>query len=286
MKFGVNTFIWSAHFDKSQIALLARLKEAGFDGVELPLIDSNPAVDADVRRALQENRLQCTFCSIIPADLSLIAREVEVRNRTKQHVENCVRTVAEMGGRLIAGPLYSPVGYLPGRRRTQDEWQRAVECFQELGPVLDRYGVAVAIEPLNRYETYFLNTVSDAVLLCREIGHPKIGILFDTYHTNIEEKAIADAVRQAGHYLMHVHSCENDRGVPGSGHIEWREFFNALREIRYDGWLTIEGFGFALGALSAAASIWRDLAPTPDAIAFDGLKFLREQTAYSARLGS
>ncbi|MBV9083812.1 MAG: sugar phosphate isomerase/epimerase [Acidobacteriaceae bacterium] len=279
MKFGVNTFIWSDRFDKRHAALLPALKQAGFDGVELPLVDLHPSYDRDIRAALEQNQLECTFCSVIPGGLSVIDEDAGIRRKTKQHLEDCVRTAAEMGGRLIAGPLYSPVGYLPGRRRTRDEWKRAVESFQQLGPMLDNYGVTLAIEPLNRYETYFLNTVSDAVLLCREIGHPKVGILFDTYHANIEEKNIADALRQAGSYLKHVHSCENDRGIPGSGHIEWPAIVEALRQLRYEGWLTIEGFGFSLGALSAAASIWRDLAPEPGAIAFEGLRFLRARLA-------
>jgi D-psicose/D-tagatose/L-ribulose 3-epimerase len=102
-------------------------------------------------------------------------------------------------------------------------------------------------------------------------------VLVDTFHANIEEKSIPDAYRKAAKYLKHVHTCENDRGAPGSGHVEWREVFAALREIGYDGWLTIESFGFSLGGISAAASIWRDLAATPDAIAFDGVKFLKQQ---------
>ncbi len=151
-----------------------------------------------------------------------------------------------------------------------------MECFQQLGPSLDKYDVTLAIEPLNRYETYFLNTAKDAVRLCREIGHPRVGILFDTYHANIEEKDIASAIRETGPYLRHFHSCENDRGIPGTGHIDWPRVFGALRDANYDAWLTIESFGFSLGALSAAASIWRDLAPSAQDIAIEGLQFLRE----------
>jgi D-psicose/D-tagatose/L-ribulose 3-epimerase len=180
-----------------------------------------------------------------------------------------------MGSKIIAGPLYAPVGYFSGQRRTTDEWRRTVECFQTLGPALDEYGITLAIEPLNRYETYFLNTAADAVRLCGEIGHPRIGILFDTYHANIEEKNIAMAIREAGPFLRHFHSCENDRGIPGTGHVDWAGVFGAVREAYYDGWLTIESFGFSLGALSAAASIWRDLAPSAEDIAVEGLRFLR-----------
>jgi D-psicose/D-tagatose/L-ribulose 3-epimerase len=136
--------------------------------------------------------------------------------------------------------------------------------------------MVLAIEPLNRFETYFLNTAADAALLCDQINHPDIGILFDTFHANIEEKDIAAGIRTVGRHLRHVHTCENDRGIPGSGHVGWTAVFQALRDLRYDGWLTIESFGFNIGDISAAAAIWRDIEMTPDSIAFEGVKFLRE----------
>src|SRR5439155_12763980 len=133
--------------------------------------------------------------------------------------------------------------------------------WQRLGAAVHAAQIEIAIEPLNRFETYFLNTAADAVTFCQEIGDPPIGILLDTFHANIEGKSIGASVRVAAPHLKHLHTCENDRGVPGSGHVAWTEFFAAVAEIGYDRWLTIESFGFALGALSAAAAIWRDLAP-------------------------
>jgi D-psicose/D-tagatose/L-ribulose 3-epimerase len=151
-----------------------------------------------------------------------------------------------------------------------------VESWQELGRLVSAAGIEIGIEPLNRFETYFLNTAADAVALCDAIAEPSIGILFDTFHANIEEKSVAGALRQAAPHLKHLHTCENDRGTPGSGHVAWPELFRAVAEIGYDRWLTIESFGFAAGPLSAAAAIWRDLAVTSDAIAFDGVRFLRQ----------
>lgn len=276
MKFAANTFIWADHFDRSHLSLLHKLKEAGFDGVELPLLEPPQMRDREIKHAIENSGLACTFCSVLPERLNMLSDDAPVRNKTRDHLNECIQVAAETGGHLLAGPLYAPVGYLPGRRRTPDEWRRAIETFQELGPVLDNYQITLAIEPLNRYETYFLNTAADAAKLCQEIGHPRIGILFDTYHANIEEKTMRGAIARAGPYLRHFHACENDRGVPGTGHIDWPAIFSALQEVNYDEWLTIEGFGFSLGALSTAASIWRDLAPTPDAIAFEGVRFLRE----------
>ncbi len=189
--------------------------------------------------------------------------------------EEIIKVAAEAGIGIVAGPLYCPVGYLPGRRRTSDEWKWAVEGFQSLGDTLAAHNVTFAIEPLNRFETFFLNTAADAALLAKQIAHPQIGILFDTFHANIEEKNIAEGYRTVGPYLKHVHTCENDRGIPGSGHVAWQEVFAALRSLHYDGWLTIESFGFAIKEISAAASIWRDIEVTPESIAFEGIKFLK-----------
>jgi D-psicose/D-tagatose/L-ribulose 3-epimerase len=275
LKFGINTFLWASAFGAEQFELLPSIREHGFDGVELPLLRPREFKSAAIRRALTENALGCTTCSVVPNGLSLISDEAAVRRKTISYVAECITCTAEAGGTLMVGPLYSPVGYLPGRRRNADEWKRAVEGYQELGPVLQEHGVHVAIEPLNRFETYFLNTTADAVQLCAEIAHPNVGILWDTFHANIEEKNIAEALRLTGRFLKHVHTCENDRGTPGIGHGDWKGVFAALRDLRYDGWLTIESFGFALGDIAAAASIWRDLAPTPEEIAWKGVEFLK-----------
>ena len=275
MKFGVNTFLWTGNFGPEHFDLLPKIKQNGFDGIEVALIRPSDFKAAEIRKALAQNALECTVCSVLPGELSLIAPDAQVRSKTVAHLSECFKAAAEAGATLIAGPLYSPVGYLPGRRRTAEEWKNAVDGYKQLGPVLAANGVHACIEPLNRFETYFLNTTEDAVKLCAEIDHPNVGILWDTFHANIEEKDPAQALRTTGRFLKHVHTCENDRGTPGTGHVDWKGVFAALRDMKYNGWLTIESFGFAIGELSAAASIWRDLARTPEDIAFEGIKFLK-----------
>ena len=276
MKFGVNTFIWSAGFDRSNLPLLPRIKSWGFDGVEVPLFRPKDFAAALIRDGVASNGLECTVCSVLVDGMNLISDDADVRRKTQAHLKEAIKAAAEAGAKMIAGPLYSPVGFLPGRRRTGDEWKWAVEGHQALGETLARHGVTMAIEPLNRFETYFLNTANDAATLASEINHPNVGILFDTFHANIEEKDIGAGYRTVGTHLKHVHACENDRGIPGSGHVEWPSVFKALRDLRYDGWLTIESFGFALPDLSAAAAIWRDIESTPESIAIEGVKFLRK----------
>src|ERR1022692_459880 len=195
MKFGVNTFIWTANFDRSNLPLLPAIKAAGFDGVEVPLFQPAQFAVADIRRGLADNGLECTICSILTGGMNMISDDAAVREKTRVHMQDCAKAAAEVGAKIIAGPLYSPVGLMTGQRPTDDEWKRAVDCYQAIGPTLSEYGVTIAIEPLNRFETYFLNTAADAVALCDAIGHPNVGILFDTFHANIEEKHVADACR-------------------------------------------------------------------------------------------
>jgi D-psicose/D-tagatose/L-ribulose 3-epimerase len=279
MRFGANTLIWAESFGPEQFSVLSRVKAAGLDGVEIPLFHPAGFAAGSIRRALQDAGLACTACTVMPGGMSLASADRQVRDRAGQHLRDCLSAAAELGAGLLVGPMYSPVGCFTGQRRTPDEWLRVVETWQRLADAVQASGVAVAIEPLNRFETYFLNTVADAALLCDEIGNPQIGILVDTFHANIEEKSVGAALRQAGRHLKHVHTCENDRGTPGTGNVNWPEFFAAIQAVRYDGWLTIESFGFRLGEIAAAASIWRDLAPTPESIAFEGVKFLRANVA-------
>ncbi len=277
MKFGANTLIWSGSFGRTEFDVLPRVKEAGFDGVEIPIFHAAGFDGAGARRAIENAGLECTACSALMGESSLITEDAAVRQRTIGLMRDLIAAAAEAGARILAGPMYSAVGYLPGRRRTADEWKRAVDAWRELGDTLTAHQMTLAIEPLNRFETYFLNTAEDAARLCDEIGHPNVGILFDTFHANIEEKSIGAGLRTCARHLKHVHTCENDRGTPGTGHVEWSEVFGALGELGYDGWLTIESFGFNIPEICAAAAIWRDLEKTPEQIAFDGVKFLKER---------
>lgn len=275
MKFGVNTLIWSIAYEPALVPF-AKLKRSAVDGIEVPCFDPASFDAAAVRQSCADWGMAATMCSVCPADGSPISECADDRSRARDHWSRVFDCAADVGAEILAGPSYSPVGYLPGRRRTAEEWRRAVEFHTFLGELADAAGIDLAIEPINRFETYFLNTAADAVRLCDEVGHPRMGILLDTFHSNIEDKNVAAAYRACGEHLKHVHTCENDRGTPGSGHVPWRETFTALREIGYDGWLTIESFNANSRELAAATAIWRDLAASTDDIATDGIPFLRK----------
>lgn len=275
MKYGVTTYVWAAEFGPSHFSVLPRIKEAGLDGIEIPIFQPRELPAAEIRKNAAANGLECTTCTVMLPGLSPISGDAEERRKARIDLKEKIQVTAEVGSCILAGPVYSPVGFLPGRRRTQDEWNWAVETYQSVGDTLAANGVTLAIEPLNRFETFFLNTAEDAAALCDQVGHPNVGVLCDTFHANIEEKNIAAGIRKIGKHLKHLHACENDRGTPGSGHVEWGAIFQVLKDLEYNGWTVMESFGFAQGPMSAAASIWRDIEPTPEAVPFEGIHFLR-----------
>lgn len=277
MKYGVHTFLWTKTFDESNLALLPQLKEQGFNGVEIARYQFDDFPTAKIRAEIERCELNCTLCCGLTMGRSLIDDDPAIRQQTLSFLQQVIQVAAELNSSLLVGPLLAPIGYLCRHRRTVDEWQRAVEGLQFLGATLMQYGVTLALEPMNRYQTYFLNTIADGVALCNEVNHPNIGLLLDVFHANIEEKNVADAILSAGRHLKHLHVCENDRGIPGTGHLDWASIFAALQDLQYNQWLVIESFNFQDQELASGACVWRDLASTPEAIAYEGLAFLKRQ---------
>jgi D-psicose/D-tagatose/L-ribulose 3-epimerase len=275
MKYGVNTMVWTTSVGEEQRPLLSRIRDWGFDGVELFLSPQEPADIPGVRQILDDLSLERTTCSVIPRDFNLVSRAPEVRARGVEFLKRCVERTAELDAHTICGPLYAGLGVMTGARRTHEEWEWAVASLRAAARRGQEVGVTLCVEPLNRFETYFLNTLSDAGQLVHDVGEPNVRIHFDTFHANIEERQPSDSIRAVAKDLGHVHISENDRGIPGTGHTDWRGILSTLKEIGYEGWLTIESFAQPEPELTAAAAIWRDLAPSGDELASRGLRFIR-----------
>lgn len=275
MKFGVNMMVWTTRVGKAQDALFGRIREWGFDGVEPFLSTDEPEDIPRLRAALDQHGLERTTCVVLPRDANLVSEDAATRERGGEFLKKCVDRTAELGGRLMCGPLYAGLGVMTGRRRTEDEWKWAVEGLQRAAEHARKQNVTLCPEPLNRFETYFLNTLEDAARLVQDISAPNVKIHFDTFHSNIEEQHPVQSLRAVIRDVGHVHLSENDRGIPGTGHCDWRGILEVLKENQYSGWLTIESFAQPEPDLAAAAAIWRDLAPTGDDLARRGLAFIK-----------
>lgn len=274
MTIGISTFAWTASFELSHLHLLPRIRNYGFTALEIPMFDPALLPVKALRKELDVNSLECTICAILPEGVNPISPDAATRKISWTHLANCIETAAELGASLVGGPLFAPIGYLPQHRRTPDEWTWAVEALESVTPLLDKYAITLSIEPINRSETFFLRTAEEARSLCEAIAHPHVGVTLDTFHANIEEKSISGALRSLGPWLKHLHASENDRGLLGSGHIDFRDILNALRETGYEGYLMIEGFGFSESEANAPGALWADMRTSPDDVAVKGRDYL------------
>lgn len=277
MKFGANTFIWVSPFASKDVDIIYKVKEMGFDMVEIALEDLSLVDLNKVKGALNSTGLECVVCGAFGPTRDIISDDPSIRENAKKYITDCINACSELGSHIFAGPVYSAVGktrLIPEEKKRQ-EWNLCVETLGQLSDFGQKKGVVIAVEPLNRFETDFINLAQDAVRLVERVNSPSLKVHLDTFHMNIEEKSLGEAVRNTGRHLYHFHACENDRGTPGSGHIPWQEVASALKDIGYDGYIAIESFTPGVKEIAKAAAIWRKLEVDQDTLARKGLKFLK-----------
>jgi D-psicose/D-tagatose/L-ribulose 3-epimerase len=277
MFFGASTFIWTSPFSNATLGLIDRVRNIGFDAIEICVEDPQTIDIASIRRALDKAGLRATVCGAFGPDRDLSSEDAGPREGGLRYLERCAEIAQGLGAPAVIGPMYSAVGKtrLLGPAEREAQWQLAVEGVQRAADFAAEKGVALAVEPLNRFETDLLNTVEQAMRFLQRVDRASVGLLLDTFHMNIEEASIPDAIRQAGDRLFHFHACANHRGTPGRDHLPWPAIVRALRDIRYDGPVVIEAFTPDIREIARAVSIWRPLAASQDALASDGLQFLR-----------
>lgn len=276
MKYGMNLLLWGAEVSDASMRVCEQLQTIGFDGVELPLF--NLDLDyAGVGRHLDDLGLARTAVTVRTEEDNPISTDRSVRVQGIEQNKRCLDACAVAGVETLVGPFHSALGHFPGTGRTDDEWKWGVDAMRQVAEHAETVNVRLAVEPINRFECYFLNTHADAAKFVREVDHWSCGMMYDTFHSNIEEKDIAAAVSAGGDRLYHVHISENDRSTPGQGLIRWDQTFDAIVHSGYDGWLTIEAFGSSLPELAAATKIWRKMYRTEIQLAKDGLAFMKSQ---------
>ncbi len=279
MQFGMNLMLWTANPDASHAQLLAQLRGFGYDLVELPIFAPADFPVADVKKSLADNGLGAVGCSALPADASLISADAGEAQRGMDFLKGSIDVCSQLGATVLCGPLYHPVGSFTGEPPTADERNRYIERMQQLAPHAQAANVKLAVEPLNRFETHFLNLLDDAAAITRAINHPFIGVHSDTFHQGIEEQDSAAAWTKNRDQIIHVHASENHRGCPGKGQVRWDDWARTLKEHNYDGAIVIESFGSGLPELAAATRVWRDLTGDPLVLAREGLNFVKSKFA-------
>jgi len=283
MKYGINLYLWADDMHDGLLPVLESLKRVGYDGVEVPIFDLDTKKWKRWAQRLDDMGLERTANTVIAPEHNPVSADPEVRQAAFAHMQRVVDCCAEAGSSILCGPHQVALGVFTGRGATDEEWKRSVEHLRKVAEYAQRRDVVLAEEVVNRFELYHLNVLDQAIRLVDEVGHPNCRIHLDTFHAHIEEKDPAAAIRRAGERIAHVHVSENDRGVPGTGSVAWDETFDALDDIGYDGWLTVEAFGNFLPNLAAATKIWRPLFESEEQLAIDALAFIKSKTSRPAR---
>lgn len=279
MKVGINLLLWTGNPTKEHLPLIEQIARWGYDGVEVPIFHYDESTYKAFKERMDDLGLGATAITVMPPEANPISEDASVRAKAVEHLKRSLDMAAILGADVFAGPLYSPVGRMVGRPRNDDEWKWAIEVLREACEHAHGLSMDVAIEALNRFETYFINTLADACALARDVDHPRCKVMVDSFHANIEERNIFEACTSVGDLAAHVHVSENDRGVPGAGHVEWQELFGALKKIGYDRWLVIESFSSTVPEIANAASIWRAVSPSNEIVAVEGLAFVKDSWA-------
>ena len=277
MRFGFDLLLWTSHVEEEHWPILDQLQAAGYDGVEIPIFGGDVAHYERLGRRLRETGLGATGIGVMPGGgRNAISPDPAERDGALEHIKWLVDCTAALGGDLAAGPFHQPLGEFSGTGPTDDEKARCAEVHKAAARYAAGSGIALSVEPLNRFECYFLNTAKDAKALVEAVGEPNYGFLYDTFHSNIEEKNQARSIHATAGAFNHVHISENDRGVPGTGPIDFASVFKALKQVGYDGWITVEAFGSALPGLAAATRVWRPLFDKPEDVYLGAIKLMKE----------
>ena len=276
MKYGFNLLLWTGHVTDEHVPVLKALKRTGYDSVEVPIFEG--AIDSYARlgEQLAKMDLDVTTVSVLGAGHDPLSDDRMERQAAVERTKWVIDCTKALGGSIIAGPMHSELGRFTGNGPTVEERKRGIEFHRRAGDDAGKHGMSFALEAVNRFECYFVNTMEDLGAYLDTVDHPMIGALYDTFHANIEEKDPVAAFETIRPHVKHVHITENDRGVPGRGHVPWAETYAAIKRSGYDGWLTIEAFGRALPDLAAATRVWRDFAESPEAVYRDGIKHIKE----------
>src|SRR4051812_25505043 len=278
MRLGINTFLFTSPFTDKSTKLFPQFKRWGFDTIEIPVEDPSHIDSAHVKRELDKNGLVCgSVCACMGGGRDLRGTP-EQQKTGLDYMMKLIDQMVVLNCPSLIGPVYSEVGRADAvpEKEYKQQWKTVVRHLKTLTKYAAKNKKQVCLEPLNRFETDFINTCEQGLKMIKDVGSPALRLHLDTFHMNIEEKDQAAAIRKAGRSLGHFHACGSDRGTPGNDHIDWTPIVRALKAVRYQGDVVIESFSTDVKVIARAAAIWRRMEPTTDEIAVKGVKFLRK----------
>ena len=281
-RFGVNTLIWTESFSENDLWILPRIKELGFQTIDLGIANPLTFPTAQTKTVLEETGVEPVITHTLSPANNPVSPHKALRDNAVENLKRLVDVANELNAKIVAGVIYATWGYKTNKPRTVDEWKRSIECMQKVAEYAAETGDAVLCpEVINRYVTHFLNTAADAVQYCKDTGMDNVKVHLDSFHMMIEEESFSKAIRCCGkEYLAYFHTCESHRGIPGTGLVPWKETFDTLSEIGYDGPLVIESYDPKFVRVAGNSCIWRHFAKTGEELAVKGLEFFKKTLQY------
>ncbi|MEQ6118165.1 sugar phosphate isomerase/epimerase [Reichenbachiella sp. MALMAid0571] len=276
MKIGMNMLLWTNHVTEEHYGIVDEIKKTGYDGIELFLGEGDEKLYSSLGSHFSNINMGVTCVASLAPDENIASPDSKVRAAGFDKLKWSIDMGAALNAEVICGPFHSSFAHFTRQPPTREERQWSIEMLQKAAEYAAPTGIILAPEALNRFECYLYNTMADLSTLVEQVNHPSLGAMYDTHHANIEEKNQGAAIKCIAPHLKHVHISENDRGTPGKGPINWDEVFKTLKEVKYDGWLTIEAFSTVIPEFANAINVWRDFSPA-DEIYKEGLKFIQQQ---------
>jgi D-psicose/D-tagatose/L-ribulose 3-epimerase len=283
LKYAVHAYAWTTSWGDESLELIDRAKRLGFDAIEVPLMELNGISPLKIKERCEAVGLGACTSTVLSDETDITADEAETRQRGVAYLEECVKTAAAMGATVLSGVIYSALGGRIDAMPDERYYERAATCLRQVARTAQGLGVTIGLEPVNRYETFLINTCEQALRLREMIAEPNVSVHADTYHMNIEEDDFYAATKLAAPHLCHVHLSESHRGTPGTGTVDWDGVFRALVESGYAGLVGMEAFIDIADSLRAATCVWRRLAPSSTDLLVDGLRFLKDVEARARR---
>lgn len=276
-KFGVDSFIWTEDFSEKDLWIIPKAKELGFETIDIAIAHPEKFPTELVKDKIIKTGIDVVTTTTLNEDTNLISPDDKIRRNGIENLKLLVDINVELGSTVLGGVNYAAWGYLTRKPRTEQEWEWSVDAMKEVTDYAkEKSNLVIAVECINRFETHFLNVAEDAVQYCKDVGNVNIKVHLDSFHMIREEQSFRRAVEVCGNeYLGYVHVCENNRGIPGTGLVPWKEFFLALKDIGYFGPLTIESFDPGFEELNGLCAIWRKFADSGEDLAVEGLKNLK-----------
>jgi D-psicose/D-tagatose/L-ribulose 3-epimerase len=281
-KIGVATFIWTENFNEKDLYIIDKAKELGFDAIDICISHPENFPSKKVKERVEAADIEVVTTTVLGKETNLIDPDEKVRKKGIEFLKKVIDIDYALDAKILGGVNYAGWGCLSGKPRTKDEWRWSVESMKEAaGYAKDNGDLVIAVEPVNRFETHFLNIAEDAVKYCKDVngngGVGNVKVHLDAFHMIREELSFKKAVEECGKdFLGYVHVCENNRGIPGTGLVPWKEFFTAIKKSGYSGPLVIESFDPSFEELNRMCAIWRKFADSGEELAIKGLANLRK----------